>query len=255
MKTVAAVGEMLSAFTAKHPAWRLSDLARELEWDLATTHRITNALSEIRLLERRTDDSYQLGSLTTELSAVYISQEPARRELLDRIEQLADATGLTTQIGVLNGDRALIVESRISDRVLRAAAMWGQRLPLHASAVGKAILAQLSDQRISELLPAQLEAITGATITDRDALLGEVERVRESAMAVADGELANGLYAIAIALPTGHYGSEPAALTCVGPTPSLMADEWDLAEQTFRALNSTWNAPAALRLLRPDSGE
>ena len=61
----------------------------------------------------------------------------------------------------------------------------GGTFPLHASATGKLILAELDDARIEELLPAELPRYTPRTVTSRTALLDEVHQVREQGYAVS----------------------------------------------------------------------
>jgi DNA-binding IclR family transcriptional regulator len=237
VSTIARVGALLALFTPERPSWRLAELAQQLGWDAATTHRLANALVEIRLLDRREEESaYQLGVLTLELGSVYLSAHPSSRRVVEEMELIAERTGLTVQIGVLASASVSIVDSRESASPLRAAALLGQRLPLHATAAGKAILAQLPDGRALELLGEELEELTPRTITDPETLLDQLAEVRRSGLAHAEGELADGLCATAVALPPGSYSNDLAALTCAGPPRSIVAEPWDLAESMLKAV-------------------
>lgn len=239
VSTVAKLRDLLVLFTPQRQTWVLSELAEELDWDVATTHRLANALVEIELLTRRDgESSYQLGPLALELGSVYLSMRPEREQIIAAMEGLARDTGLTAQIGILAGDRVSIVESHESDSPLRAAALLGERLPLHATAVGKALLAQLTDEQVAELLPAELERFTEHTITDREALLVQLGKIREDGVARVDNELSEGLCALAVALPAGSYGPEVSSLTCAGPPPSILPDSWRDAEETLRIVAS-----------------
>jgi DNA-binding IclR family transcriptional regulator len=242
--TIAKVADLLAVFSSERPAWRLSELAEALHWDLATTHRIANALVGIRLLARRDDDRYHVGVLPLELSAVYLSMNPKRGALLKELETLTAASGLTTQIGVLSGGAVSIVEVCESDSALRMAAMLGERLPLHATAAGKVILAQLDDAAIADLVPAELETFTPNTLATRDALLDEVREVRRTGFAEAREELASGLHAAAVPLPAGTYAGEPGAFTCAGLLPSLVPTQWEVAQARLRELHADWTGRA-----------
>lgn len=245
--TIAKVAELLGVFSPERPTWRLSELADELRWDMATTHRLANALVGIRLLERREDDSYQVGILPLELGAIYLSMNPNRSELRRELETLKSESGLTAQIGVLAGDTVSIVEVCESDSALRMAAMLGERLPLHATAAGKAILAQLEDAEIAELVPNRLEVFTPNTLATRAALIEEVREVRRAGFAEASEELASGLHAAAVPLPAGTYAAAPAALTCAGLLPSLVPTQWEAAEARLKELHERWSVKAVAR--------
>jgi IclR family transcriptional regulator, KDG regulon repressor len=232
--TVMKLGELLRAFSTERPSWRVNDLAGHLKWDVATTHRFVKALVEIRLLDQR-DSGYHIGSLPFELSAIALTDEPQRAELLRWIEEIRDETNLTTQIGVLDDGAVAILASRESRAAIKAAAMLGARLPLHATAAGKAILIQHPDDAIAALLPPTLEAFTSQTIVDRGMLMSELRAARESGIAGVASEVTEGLDALAIPIPAGFFGSAPAALTCIGLSRSLVPEQWEVAERALRA--------------------
>src|SRR5699024_5169117 len=74
----------------------------------------------------------------------------------------------------------------------------GQRLPLHASAMGKIILADLSDREVQTLLPETLESFTRYTIQDRDFLIQQLAEIRTVGYATLDSELEEGLFSLAV---------------------------------------------------------
>lgn len=233
--TLQKMAQLLQVFTPMRPRWRLEELARELGWDGASTHRFLKALTALRMLEMHQDGSYSLGTLTVELAAVYMSTDPRRQDLLDRLEKLSDATGLTMQIGILDHDRLAIVGSQEGRSALKAAALLGERLPLHATAGGKAILSEIADTEIAKLLPQELEGFTANTLTTRTELLEAIAEVRVSGIARACSELTHGLYAVAVPLPAGFFDSAPSTLTCAGPAAANGSRQWEQAEEVLHA--------------------
>lgn len=228
VQTIEKIGQLLGQFAPGEPAPRLTELAEALGWDLATTHRIAGALVEIRLLARH-EDRYSLGPFTAELAAVYLSQSPRRRRLAELVVEITRESGLTTQLGVLTAGRVQIVESCESTAPIKATAMLGMRLPLHASAAGKAILAGLGDEELAGLVPEKLESFTAHTLASRGALRAELQVVRETGLARVDQEFAAGLCAVAAGVPT-QPGEAPSAITCVGPPPLVDPAPWARAE-------------------------
>jgi DNA-binding IclR family transcriptional regulator len=170
--------------------------------------------------------------LPLQLAAVYLGSDGAHGRLVQRLREIALETGLTTQLGVRVDDRVVIVASEEGSDAVKAAAMLGARLPLHNTAVGKAILAQMTDEEIVALLPEKLEAATANTITSRTALLEQIGEIRTSGIARADSELSEGLCAMSVPLP-GSFGTALAGLTCAGPPPSILPASWDRAEAVF----------------------
>jgi DNA-binding IclR family transcriptional regulator len=233
--TIYRVGDVLRAFTLSDPVWKLQDLAARLEWNDATTHRLLRALVDIGLLDYDEQAAtYQIGLLPLELAAVSLESEPRRRELLRAMEAISEASGLTVQIGVLEAQSVAIVASHESRDAVRAAAMLGERLPLHASAAGKAILSLFTDDEVLAVLPAKLEAFTAHTITDHAQLLVEIAAARSHGIAQADSELSEGLYALAVPVTRRAFGSQAAAVTCAGLSRELVPAQWRSAEQALR---------------------
>jgi DNA-binding IclR family transcriptional regulator len=217
LATLDKLVELLQAFSPERPVWPLNDLARHLRWDKATTHRFVTKLVELSFLERDEDGNYSHGTFALELWARSLGASPVRQRLTRAMRDIATRTGLTTQVGFLDGAEVVITLSEEGTMLVNAAARLGARLPLHATAIGKVVLAQLDDEEIGRVLPAKLEAHTDQTITTRAQLLEEVAAVRDTGVAHASSELAEGLDAVAVPLPRSVLGAA-AGIGCAGPT-------------------------------------
>lgn len=237
MQAIQKLGDLLAAFTLDQSEWTLSGIRTHLGWDKATTLRFLRSAVALRLLERDNgDDVYRLGVFTAELAAIYMSARPGRRHLLRSMDEIAAETSLTTQICVLDGDRAVVVASVEGRGVLNAAVLLGASMPLYASASGKAILSLIPDDTINSMLPQQLEQFTEHTVIRRDELHKQVAKVRDDHLACADSELARGLYSIAVPVPVGVWGPQPCALGCAGPTPGISDEQWRRARELLHDL-------------------
>jgi DNA-binding IclR family transcriptional regulator len=215
------MAELLRVFAPDRPTWRLNELAEALGWDKATTLRFLGKLVELGFLERE-DDTYRLGRLVGELGALYLGATPARQRLVRAIERVHARTGLTTQVGVLDGAELVIVLSEEGTTLVKVAATLGARLPLHASAIGKAILTQVDGATFAALVPDRPTALTTRTIRRRSALRAEVDAARTRGVAHAESELADGLDACAVPIPSSIFGAA-AALGCAGPAAAVQA--------------------------------
>lgn len=234
--TVRKVAELVGVFTADRPTWPLHELAAELSWNKSTTHRFATELVAIGLLDRDPDGNFQLGRLCLELAAVYQSTKPERERLARQVDEIASTTGLTAQLGILEGDAVSVIACVEGSSALKAAASLGQRLPLHATGMGMAVLWQLSKQEFESLIPEQLPALTDHTITSRTQLAARLQGIGDMGLARVESEYAEGLYVLAIPLPRGIFGV-PSSLCCAGPSPSVSgSDQWDRAERALRSV-------------------
>jgi DNA-binding IclR family transcriptional regulator len=111
-----------------------------------------------------------------------------------------------------------VIAEASAGRFLNAATLYvGRSYPLHVSATGKVVLAELDDERIAEVMPESLEPFTAGSITRREDLLAEVRRVRDQGYALLDDELEVGLFAVAC--PARHADGELFGVVVLqGPT-------------------------------------
>ncbi|MFC5931250.1 IclR family transcriptional regulator [Cryobacterium melibiosiphilum] len=127
----------------------------------------------------------------------YRELQPRVQVFIDRLsKELNEATAFSIVTGPSGLD--LIAEAAGSHLLSTAMGYIGRDMPLHASAMGKILLAELADDQIVALLPEQLEKLTPFTITDRRLLLHELADVRARGYATLDNELEDGLYAVAV---------------------------------------------------------
>lgn len=135
------------------------------------------------------------------------------------LERLSALTGETINLGVVSGASVVQID-QVDPRFMLGAVNWVDReVPLHCSALGKALLAH------GVAVPAgRLTPLTGRSITQRTDLEADLRRTRERGYAVADGELEPGLVAVAAAI-LGSDGVAIGALSVSGPESRLIPDE------------------------------
>jgi DNA-binding IclR family transcriptional regulator len=134
------------------------------------------------------------------------------------MRRLCTELGETVNLSVLNHHSIIYIEQVESDRPLRAFNRIGNRVPAHASAAGKALLA--FEPEASSIVEAALEPLTAATITSADALSAHLAEIRESGYALDLGEHDEDV--ICVAAPISGPGRRPiAALSISGPAERL----------------------------------
>jgi IclR family pca regulon transcriptional regulator len=194
---------VLCAFTPDRPALGISELARELALTRSTTHRYVATLASLGFLEQ--DDAtrkYRLGPRVLDLGFSTLGSLELREIAAPHLRRLADATGHTANLAIRD-DTDVILIDRVRGRPgryhhLEFTLHVGSRIPAYCSATGKILLAFLPRPDLHRLLERiDLVQRGPRTLTDEDALLAELERVRRTGVAVNDEELASALRSIA----------------------------------------------------------
>ena len=164
-----------------------------------TAYRLLLSLAHAGMLIN-SEGRFSLGIELARLGRIadpYRDLQPQVQAFIDRLAaELSEATAYSVVTGPASLD--LIAEAAGSYMLQTAMGYIGRNMPLHASAMGKVLLANLPDQEILALVPEKLESFTPFTITDRGLLLREIADVRAKDYATLDNELEEGLFAVAI---------------------------------------------------------
>ncbi|MFF5261908.1 IclR family transcriptional regulator [Actinomadura viridis] len=178
----------------------LSELTEVSGLPMPTIYRLMRTLVNQGYVRQQPSKRYALGPRLIRLG------EGASRLLgswaRPALARLVDEVGETANMAVLEGDVAVYVAQVPSRHSMRMFTEVGRRVQPHCTGVGKALLAQLPDARVREILDRTgMEAHTPTTFTDQDALLAELKRVRERGYAVDDEEQEVGVRCVAVPLP------------------------------------------------------
>lgn len=141
LTVVAKASMILDAFAGNRIAMSLSELARATGLPSSTVHRIARELVAWGGLERTDRGDYAVGIRLWEIAARSRRSYGLRETAMPFLQGLFDLTRQHVQLAVLDGTDALLVEKISAARAVETVGRVGGRLPLHASAVGKALLA------------------------------------------------------------------------------------------------------------------
>jgi DNA-binding IclR family transcriptional regulator len=205
---------------------RVSEAARDLGIAPSTAHRLLSMLQYHGFVDHDpATRSYLRGRALVDVGLAALNRLEVRRRAHPALEQLARDTGETVHLVVLEGGDILFVDAVESGQVLRAADRTGSRLPAHATASGKALLADLDAGDLAAALgPGRLARVTPRTVTSRAALERELAATRARGYAVNRGESEEDLWAVAARIP-GLAGGPDASLVVSAPG-SRVDDAW-----------------------------
>ncbi|MGP4020910.1 IclR family transcriptional regulator [Saccharopolyspora sp. 5N708] len=119
------------------------------------------------------------------------------------MEDLRQRTEETIHLTVPEEDKVVLIERLETSNPLRISMALGHALPLHASANGKAVLANSGPDVLKRLLADELPRYTDDTITDPNQMLAELARIRECGFAVNHGEWRSDVGSVAAAVLEG----------------------------------------------------
>ncbi len=188
---------VLACFRDGAPDLGVSDIARALELKTSTAHRLVRTLLGAGFLEQdATTSRYRLGNALAEYGQIVYHQRRIHL-VLPYLESLSRATGENAALAVRHGSDALLL-SGIQPPWTETREVTGVRLPLHASAMGKVLLAWSDGQEVTLAQIGPLTAATERTITDPVELREELERTRKAGFALSDEEMSPGIRTVAV---------------------------------------------------------
>ena len=216
---VARALAMLDAFSTESPHLTLSDIADRSRTPLTTAHRLLGELTAWGALVRRADGRYEIGRKLWDLGLLASVQLELRQMAAPFLLDVHTATRDTVHLAVRDGLSALYVE-RISGREsVPVVSQVGSRLPLHATGVGKVLLAAAPDEVFDRMIGA-LTRETRHTIADPPRLRREITEVRRRGFARTAEEMTLGAASVAVPVTVDRAGTPvvAAALGIVVPS-------------------------------------
>ena len=207
---------VLGAFDDRHLRLGLSEIARRAGLPLTTTHRLVAELVAWQALERRADVAYVVGRRIWQLGLLAPVQLELREVARPFMQDLYDTTRENVHLAVREDLRALYVELISGRGSVPVLSRPGAALPLHATGVGKVLLAYAGPEVVRRALVAP-ERVTRYTVVEPGRLRRELSEVRRRGYARTVEEMTLGTCSVAVTVLDAG-GTVVAALGLVTPT-------------------------------------
>ena len=219
---------------------RVNEVSRRMNLSRSTVHRMLTTLAHHGfVVQDAFSRGYAPGPALVDIGLAVVSQMDIRQTARPVLEALRAATGETVHLAVIRDREVLYLDGLESERLVRAGQRVGQTLPAYATAAGKALLAEMSDDAVRAMYAGpDLPPVTAQTLRTRSALLQELRTVQEVGYAVNRGESEDDISALAAAVRDPR-GRPRAALVVTAPR-SRVDDEWLLRvrDATVRACSA-----------------
>ena len=165
----------------------------------STAFRILASLTDHGFVERDANGRYRLGSRLSQLGALAARHVDIREQAKDLLSELRDEVGETVNLLVREGNEVVYVERATVNRMMRVEQIVGGRALLHITAVGKLMLAEMTDTSIARYArQTRLKRYTSNTITTLDALYDAVKMARAQGYAFDDEEAERGVGCVGV---------------------------------------------------------
>jgi DNA-binding IclR family transcriptional regulator len=196
--TLARGLDILELFAVDSPELTQTEISERLGLPVPTVHRLVKLLTERGWLVRDSRSRrLRVGLGAARLLPAVRLPDLAR----DPLRAMADRTGETVNLATLDGSEVLYLVSETGSNLLTLRSHVGLRLPVHATALGKCLLAQLDDEDAHRAAGREpYPALTPRTVTSWEKLRGQLERVRREGVAYSREEYEVGLHSIAVPL-------------------------------------------------------
>ncbi|MHA7273448.1 MULTISPECIES: IclR family transcriptional regulator [unclassified Arthrobacter] len=213
VQSVERVFELLELITDAGGEVSLSELSSSTELPLPTIHRLLRTLVAKGYARQLPNRRYALGPRLIRLG------EGANKQLgalaRPQLKNLVDSLGETSNMAVLDSDMVIYIAQVPSPHSMRMFTEVGRRAHTHDTGVGKAILAQLSNDAVRSIVGrAGMPTPTDRSLKNIDELLAELELIRERGYSVDEQEQELGVRCFAMAVPDAPT---PSAISVSGP--------------------------------------
>jgi DNA-binding IclR family transcriptional regulator len=196
----------------------VTELSSRVRVHKSTVSRLLATLERQGVVSRNPrTEKFGLGPALISMAGAALQRIDVRAAAREHLERLAEQTGETVNLAILDGDQVVNIDKLPSAHYIRDIGWIGRRSPLHCTATGKALVARLSRAELRRLLGPRLKRFTPQTICDWPALEADLAEACRRGYAIGQEELEPGL--VAIAAPVYELGGRvEAAVSVSGPS-------------------------------------
>ena len=174
---------LLERLSAAPDGVNLTDLSQQLGMPAATVHRLLSTFEELDFVEQDAElGLWFVGLKTFTVGNAFLNRRDFVASARPHMQRLVEQCGETVNLGVIDQGEVVFISQVESREVMRMIVRLGSRSPIHASGVGKALLASMPEQQVTRILQLRgLARFTDHTIDSPAPLHAELEQVRNRA--------------------------------------------------------------------------
>lgn len=236
VKSAARVLDIFELLRDEGKPLTLTDMSRKLAIPLSSMHGLVQTLvSRHYLLRDDMSQTYQLGPALMTLAA-HTQDGTDLIEAADfEMEELSRKAGESVSLAVLEEQEVVFIHKKVSGQIVRVVNPVGTQRPAHATALGKCLLAWMSDEQLFSIYPSEeLAMATKSTLPSRTELIRELATVRAYGVAYDREESAMGVVAVGSPI-RDHTGLPIAAVSIAAPTARATSSNIEAWERMIKS--------------------
>lgn len=235
VKSADRVLDILELFAGEQESYSITDIATRLDVPASSAYMLVqNMLSRGYLEADRSGKMFRMGYKIFEIRSRYMRSTSLITEFYRVADKIVGNLNETVFLGVRGGNQLIYIAEKQIPTPLRFANQFGKTLPLYASASGKVLLCNCSEEEIRQMYPpSELKPLTPSTITSVDELLRQVEAARREGTASNMGETVPDVQCVAGAIYDPE-GTIVASMSISIPSVRVSAEIWDRAKEWIR---------------------
>jgi IclR family pca regulon transcriptional regulator len=244
---------VIRTFSQQHPRQSVAEVAKRAAISRAAARRILLTLEQLGYVGHDGRGDYSLGPAVLSLGYSYLSALEFPDLARPYMEALVADVEHSCSLAVLDQGAAVYVARVPGRQMVNISLTIGSRFPAHLTALGRVLLAGLSDAQLAEHIDnLDLKKWTEYSTVDRKQLLREIERVREQKYSIVGQEMQYGVWAVAAPIRDGR-GNTKAAINLAVHDPGMTADKLRAKElpallRTAAMISGAVGRPASVQI-------
>lgn len=216
--SVERVLQIVEVLAASQRPMSVSDLAETLEVPIPSMYRLLDQLQSLGFVQLDLPGKVTCGKRTYNLAMNLLQNGDFKNERLAILNELSAKIGETVGIAILQDLDVVYIDRVMSDWPLQIFLPSGTHVPVWASASGKLLLAQLSDEKCERIIEnMSIHALTINTQTDKNQLMQTIAKTRDAKVGIDNEEFIPGMVASAVLIPNDEHQAFATVFTH-GPT-------------------------------------
>ena len=189
VQSVDRVLDMIEVLAEEQEGLGVTELANRVGLHKSTAHRLLATLTRRNYIEKTESGTYKIGLKLIEAASCYINSLELQTEARPYIVQITSPLGLTSHLGVLDGDQVVYIEKMDVVSTVKMYSQIGLRMHAYCSSLGKCLLSNYSKEELEDRMKnCSFIKFTPNTISSMEELHEEMTKVRRQGWAMDDQE-------------------------------------------------------------------
>ena len=216
--------QILDLFNEQATELKITDISKLMGLSKSTLHSLLKTLQLHGYIDQNPENGkYRLGMKLVERGHFVVGSIDIRQKAKGWLTELSRQTGQTTHLGILDGREGVYIEKIEGKLAAIAYSRIGRRLPVHATAIGKVLIAWLGEPVLNALLEGyQYTTYTPSTLASREELMAALAQTREQGFALDSEENEQGVRCLAV--PVWNHESRVIAALSLSTLTSRVDD-------------------------------